>query len=82
MQVGLHLAFEQWGTTAKDNGTGGVRFSYPIACTALSATASCTSFTDDPSDAAVTNLRNDSCDIDVKQSQYTGAYRVIIIGKN
>lgn len=72
----------QWGTTAKDNGTGGVRFSYPIACTALSATASCTSFTDDPSDAAVTNLRNDSCDIDVKQSQYTGAYRVIIIGKN
>lgn len=72
----------QWGTTQKDGGAGGVSFAYPIACTPLSAVASCTSFSSDPSDAAVIDLRNDSCYIDVKQGLYTDPYRVIIIGRN
>ena len=74
--------FIQWGTTDKDKGVGAVRFVYPITCTPLSATASCTSMSDDPSDAAITTLMNNSCNIDVKQSAYTGAYRIIIIGRS
>ena len=84
MYMGLFLqfAFEQWGTTNNDKGTGGTSFAYPIACTPLSATASCTSMSVDPSDAAVTMLSNNSCNIDVKQASYTSAYRVIIIGQS
>ena len=73
---------EQWGTTNNDKGAGGTSFAYPIACTPLSATASCTSMSVDPSDAAVTMLSNNSCNIDVKQASYTSAYRVIIIGQS
>ena len=72
----------QWGTTNNDKGAGGTSFAYPIACTPLSATASCTSMSVDPSDAAVTMLSNNSCNIDVKQASYTSAYRVIIIGQS
>lgn len=72
----------QWGTTNNDKGTGATSFAYPIACTPLSATASCTSMSVDPSDAAVTTLSNNSCNIDVKQASYTSAYRVIIIGQS
>ena len=79
---GLESSSRQWGTTDKDKGVGAARFVYPITCTPLSATASCTSMFDDPSDAAITTLMNNSCDIDVKQSAYTGAYRVIIIGRS
>ncbi|WP_302221661.1 hypothetical protein [uncultured Acidaminococcus sp.] len=72
----------QWGTTGKDEGVGATRFVYPITCTPLSAVASCTSISNDPSDAAIATLMNNSCDIDVKQSAYAGAYRVIIIGRS
>lgn len=72
----------QCGLSAKDPGAGSAIFYYPITCNPLIALAGTTELKPYPVDAIITELGMASCKINSSNGDYTGTYRVVVIGRN
>lgn len=84
MGIGWQFAFEQWGLSTNDPGMGAGVFYYPVTFNPSFALAG-------PANSGANNIANDaivkkletaSCTIDSTPAAYTGAYRVVVIGRN
>lgn len=74
----------QWGLSTNDPGMGGATFSYPVTCNPFIALAGTTKLGTagmPTNDAVVTEIGTTSCTIDSTPAEYTGTYRVVVIGK-
>ena len=74
----------QWGLSTNDPGMGGATFYYPVTCNPFIALAGTTKLGTagmPTNDAVVTEIGTTSCTIDSTPAEYTGTYRVVVIGK-
>ena len=74
----------QWGLSTNDPGMGGGVFYYPVTFNPFIALAGAIALgvNNYANDAVVKNLGTTSCTIDSTPAAYTGAYRVVVIGRN
>lgn len=78
------LVNRQWGLSTNDPGMGGTVFHYPVTFNPFIALAGATKLgagNASANDAVVTELGTTSCTIDSTPVAYTGAYRVVVIGR-
>ena len=76
---------KQWGLSTNDPGMGGAVFYYPVTFNPSIALAGTTTLgvgNGPARDAVVTKLGTTSCTIDSTVAAYTGAYRVVVIGRS
>ena len=74
----------QWGLSTNDPGMGGATFYYPVTCNpfiALVGTTKLGTAGMPTNDAVVTEIGTTSCTIDSTPAEYTGTYRVVVIGR-
>lgn len=74
----------QWGLSTNDPGMGGATFYYPVTCNPFIALAGTTKLGTagmPTNDAVVTEIGTTSCTIDSTPAEYTGTYRVVVIGR-